>query len=148
MSLNKVLLIGHLGADPVDKQHYCYFHLATTFKSSDGKNFTSWHSIFCRGKLQENVLKFLKKGDQCYVEGRLNYQKNEDGKGQSCSITASDIRFLQKKGDGESKKEPSYDHQEEVKKTLDVIKSQQEKHNPQFNQNDLFTDLPMDDIPF
>jgi single-strand DNA-binding protein len=151
MSLNKTMLIGHLGADPVDKEHYCYFHLATTYKSSDGKSFTSWHSIFCRDKLKDNVMKYLKKGDQCYVEGRLNYQKNPDGKTQSASITANEIKFLNKKEEGKEKViEPEYNHQREVQETLKNIQTQQKQSNPLFQTkpNEAFVFDSADDIPF
>lgn len=93
--MNKVLIIGRLGADPKEGNGYCYFSLATSVKKKDGTELTSWHPIFCHGKTAEIAGKYLRKGDQCYIEGSISYKQNED-KTTSASINCFHIEFLSK----------------------------------------------------
>lgn len=106
MSINKVILVGNLGTDPElrhsDRQStFCTFSVATnhTLRSADNQrqNSTEWHHIVCFGKAAENSAKFLKKGRQVYVEGRIQSQKWEDNEGKeriSNRIVANIIQFL------------------------------------------------------
>ena len=87
-SLNKVMLIGHLGDDV--KMHYfdgggCIgrFPLATnevyTNKTSGEKvTNTDWHNIVVRNKAAEICEKYLSKGDKIYIEGRIKTRKWQD----------------------------------------------------------------------
>lgn len=79
-SLNKVLLIGHLGKDPevkytADGTAYAKFSLATTdtYKGKDGNDVdrTEWHYITVWKKLAEVCGQYLKKGSKIYMEGRI-----------------------------------------------------------------------------
>lgn len=79
-SVNKVILIGNLGKDPelrytTSGQAVCNFSLATneTWKDADGqtKERTEWHNIVCWKKLAEICGEWLKKGQQIYLEGRI-----------------------------------------------------------------------------
>lgn len=79
-SLNKVLLIGHLGKDPevkytADGTAYAKFSLATTdtYKGKDGNDVdkTEWHYITVWRKLAEVCGQYLKKGSKIYMEGRI-----------------------------------------------------------------------------
>ena len=84
-TVNKVILIGHLGDDV--KIHYfegggCVgrFPLATnesyTNKSSGEKvTQTEWHNLIVRNKVAEIFEKYVKKGDKIYIEGRLKTRK-------------------------------------------------------------------------
>lgn len=111
-TLNKVMLIGHLGDDV--KMHYfdgggCIgrFPLATnesyTNKSSGEKvTQTEWHNIIVRNKAAEICEKYIGKGDKIYVEGRLKTRKWQDQEGKdrySTEIVVSEFTFLSGKGE-------------------------------------------------
>ncbi|AUS05592.1 single-stranded DNA-binding protein [Pseudotamlana carrageenivorans] len=117
-TLNKVMLIGHLG-DEV-KMHYfeggnCIgrFPLAThetyTNKQTNERiTNTEWHNIVVRNKAAEICEKYLSKGDKVYIEGRLKTRKWMDDKGlerYSTEIHCTDFTFLITKG--ESGNQPS-----------------------------------------
>ena len=88
--LNKVQLIGHLGKDP-ELRHtqtnmpICKFSLATTeqipSQNGERKERTSWHNITIFGKQAEVASRYLKKGRQVYLEGRLEYGSYDDKQG-------------------------------------------------------------------
>ena len=106
MSLNKVMLLGNLGSDPIihnsDKgKTLCTFDLATDYTYYDSeknrKTITDWHHIICFGSAAERCSKYLNKGRQLFVEGRLQTQKWHDTEGQahtSNRIIASRVQFL------------------------------------------------------
>lgn len=113
-TLNKVMLIGHLG-DEV-KMHYfegggCVgrFPLATnetyTSKQTNERvSNTEWHNIVVRNKGAEICEKYLSKGDKIYVEGRLKTRKWQDDKGTerySTEIQCTDFTFLSTKRESE-----------------------------------------------
>lgn len=104
-SLNKAQLIGHLGSDPDLKftpsgQPVCNFSVATneTWKDKDGnkQERVEWHRIVVWGKLAEVCGKYLSKGRQAYIEGRIqtrNWEK--DGvKHYMTEIVADEVKFL------------------------------------------------------
>ena len=90
-SLNKVLLIGRLGADPEIKQmvngkSVARLSLATsnTWKdknTGEKKEKTEWHRVSIFGKLAEVITKYCDKGSKVYVEGKLQTRKYEDKSG-------------------------------------------------------------------
>jgi single-strand DNA-binding protein len=109
-TLNKVMLIGHLG-DEI-KMHYfegggCIgrFPLATnetyTSKQTNERvTNTEWHNIVVRNKAAEICEKYLSKGDKVYIEGRLKTRKWTDEKGNerySTEIQCNDFTFLSTK---------------------------------------------------
>jgi single-strand DNA-binding protein len=111
-TLNKVMLIGHLG-DEV-KMHYfegggCIgrFPLATnesyTSKQTNERvTNTEWHNVVVRNKAAEICEKYLSKGDKVYIEGRLKTRKWQDDKGQerySTEVHCTDFTFLSNKND-------------------------------------------------
>jgi single-strand DNA-binding protein len=88
--LNKVMIIGHLGADPEVKylpsgDAVANMRIATTerWKSKDGekKEATEWHNVAVFGKLAEIIEKYLHKGSKVYVEGKLRTRKWQDKEG-------------------------------------------------------------------
>lgn len=98
-SLNKVILIGNLGRDPELKmtpggQALARFSLATTetWKNPQGEkqSKTEWHNIVVWGKQAEIAEKFLRKGKQLLVEGRIQYREYTDQAG--VKKTAAEIR--------------------------------------------------------
>jgi single-strand DNA-binding protein len=113
-TLNKVMLIGHLGDDV--KMHYfddknCVgrFPLATnetyTSKQTNERiSNTEWHNIVVRNKAAEICEKYLSKGDRIYVEGRIKTRKWTDDKGierYSTEIQCTDFTFLTTKKDSQ-----------------------------------------------
>ena len=109
-SLNKVMLIGHLGDDV--KMHYFEgggsigrFPLATneTYTKKDtGEKVsqTEWHNIVIRNKAAEICEKYLSKGDRIYIEGRIKTRKWQDDKGNdrySTEINVQEFTFLSTK---------------------------------------------------
>ena len=106
-TLNKVMLIGHLGDDV--KMHYfnqdsCIgrFSLATNeiyINKETGEKITSteWHTIVVKNKAAEVCEKYLSKGDKIYVEGRIKSRQwqSEDGVlRHTTEIQAVDFTFL------------------------------------------------------
>lgn len=89
-SLNKVMLIGNVGAEPEIKTtgggtKFAKVSLATnrTFSDRTGQQQekTEWHRLTFWDKLAELVEQYVKKGDRLYVEGRIEYSQTEDDKG-------------------------------------------------------------------
>lgn len=105
-TVNKVILIGHLGDDI--KMHYFEggnavgrFPLATNESYTNKQNGekvvqTDWHNIVVRNKLAELCEKYLVKGDRVYCEGKLrNRQWEQDGqKRYTTEIVVSEMTFL------------------------------------------------------
>ena len=113
-TLNKVMLIGHLGDDV--KMHYfddknCVgrFPLATnetyTSKQTNERiSNTEWHNVVVRNKAAEICEKYLSKGDKVYIEGRIKTRKWTDDKGierYSTEIQCTDFTFLTTKNDSQ-----------------------------------------------
>ncbi len=110
-SLNKVMLIGHLG-DEV-KMHYfeggnCIgrFPLATNESFSNRQTgekvtTTEWHNVVVRNKLAELCEKFLSKGDRVFIEGKIKTRQweQEGVKRYTTEIHALDMTFLTTKKD-------------------------------------------------
>lgn len=111
--LNKVMLIGRLGKDPEVKYAQSglavvNFTMATNEDWADKstgekKERTEWHNIVVFGKLGEICGKYLSKGKQVYIEGRLQTRSwDQDGITRyKTEIVASDMRMLDAKGTGE-----------------------------------------------
>jgi single-strand DNA-binding protein len=114
-TLNKVILIGHLG-DDVKIHNFegggCIgrFPLATnesyTNKQTNEKvTNTEWHNIVVRNKAAEICQKYLSKGDKVYVEGRIKTRKWQDDKGidrYSTEINCQEFTFLNTKNESSS----------------------------------------------
>src|SRR5690606_37079644 len=112
-SVNKVILVGHLGADPEVRftpsgQAVANFRMATSETWTDRasgqrQERTEWHRIVVWGKLGELCGEYLRKGRQCYVEGRLQTREWQDRDGQkryTTEIVANQVVFLGGRGDG------------------------------------------------
>ena len=110
--VNKVILVGNLGSDPELRNTpsgtaVCEFRLATneSWKGKDGQSQdrTEWHRIVVWGLVGENCAKFLAKGRQVYIEGRLQTRSWEDKEGNkryTTEIVARDVQFLASGGGG------------------------------------------------
>jgi single-strand DNA-binding protein len=105
--VNKVILVGRLGKDPVLKNNCANFSMATSEswkdkKTGEKKEQTEWHTIVAFGKLAEIISKYVFKGSQIYIEGKLETSKYEkDGQTRySTKIIANNMQMLgEKKGD-------------------------------------------------
>jgi single-strand DNA-binding protein len=107
---NKVQLIGRLGQDPDIKtlesgKKVAHFTMATNenYKSADGTKTeeTTWHSIVAWNGLAELASKYLKKGREVCIEGRISYRSYTDKNGMPKSVTeivASDLVLLSSGG--------------------------------------------------
>jgi single-strand DNA-binding protein len=108
-NLNKVMLIGRLGADPEvrytqSNTAVATLNLATTerYKDSNGElqESTEWHRIVAWGRLAEICQQYMKKGGQIYVEGSLQTRAWEDKEGQkryTTEVKALSIQMLDSK---------------------------------------------------
>jgi single-strand DNA-binding protein len=107
MALNKVMVIGYVGHDPQMKalpsgQVVGSFSVTTNenFTGKDGnkQEHVEWHNIVVFGCIALSCEKYLKKGRQVYVEGRLRTReyeaKNNGGKRQRTEIIAMRVQFL------------------------------------------------------
>jgi single-strand DNA-binding protein len=111
MAINKVILVGNVGKDP--EVHFiesnvavARFPMATseTYKSKDGERVTTteWHNIVLWRGLAEVVDKYVKKGSQLYIEGKIRTRSYDDKDGNKRYITeiiADTMQMLGKKGD-------------------------------------------------
>ena len=106
MSVNKVIIIGHLGSDP-ELRHTTSGHSVTRFnvatneywksKTGEQNEKTEWHRIVAWGRLGEVCHQHLTKGRQVYLEGRLqtrSWEDNQNVKKYSTEIIASTVQFL------------------------------------------------------
>lgn len=116
MSVNKVILVGHLGADPETRTTgtgttVANLRLATSErvkKDDQWQDHTEWHRVVCFGRTAENVTKYLKKGRQVYVEGRIRTNKWTDKEGHeryTTEVIADQIHFLGQGGGGREARE-------------------------------------------
>lgn len=107
---NKVQLIGRLGQDPEIKtldsgKKVAHFTMATNenYKSADGTKTeeTTWHNIVAWNGLAELTSKYLKRGREVCIEGRISYRSYTDKNGVPKSVTeivASDLVLLSSGG--------------------------------------------------
>ena len=108
---NRVQLIGHLGQDPEVKRLdsgsiLARFSVATTerYKNKNGERVedTQWHNVILWGNLAELAEKYLQKGKEIALEGKLNHRSYDDKDGNKRYVTevvASDFLMLGKKND-------------------------------------------------
>ena len=105
--VNKVILIGNLGADPETRAlpsgtTVANIRVATSEswkdkQTGDLKEQTEWHSVAMFGRLGEIAGEYLRKGSQVYIEGRLRTRKWQDKQGNdryTTEIVASEMQML------------------------------------------------------
>ena len=109
--VNKVILVGNLGADPETRYSstgtaVTNFRIATsenwTNKEGGKETRTEWHRIVAFGKLAEICAEYLNKGKQVYVEGRLQSRSWEDKEGNkrwTTEVVANNVVMLGQFGD-------------------------------------------------
>lgn len=112
MSVNKVILVGHLGADPESRAtpsglEVCNLSLATnhtTFdrNTNERNTTTEWHRVVMFGRQAEVCAQYLRKGSQIYIEGRIQTRKYTDRDGierYSTEIIGERMQMLGGRGD-------------------------------------------------
>jgi single-strand DNA-binding protein len=111
--LNKVILIGNLGADPETRAMpsgltVANLRVATSEnwrdkQSGEQQERTEWHHVALFGRLGEVAAEYLKKGSQVYIEGRLRTRKWQDKQGNdrySTEIIGNEMLMLGGRGGG------------------------------------------------
>jgi single-strand DNA-binding protein len=99
---NSVQLIGRLGKDPevksFGKSKKAFFSIATTdtYKNAKGEKVddTQWHNIVIWGSLADIAEKYLKKGNEVCVEGKLVHRDYETDKGEKRHVTEINVNDL------------------------------------------------------
>jgi len=122
MSVNKVIVIGNLGANPDIRalpsgQNVANFSLATTERFTDRSGTkqerTEWHRVVAFGRLADTCQQCLTKGRQVYVEGRLTTRQYEakdgSGKRRRTEIIALQMRMLGNRASGDAPKAEASD---------------------------------------
>ena len=105
--INKVILVGHLGADPETRympsgSAVTNLRVATSESWKDKgtgeqQERTEWHRVAMFGRLAEIAAEYLRKGSQVYIEGRLRTRKWEDNQGNdrySTEVIANEMQML------------------------------------------------------
>jgi single-strand DNA-binding protein len=111
--VNKVILIGNLGADPemrytANGSAVTNIRLATTDswrdrQTGEQQERTEWHRVVMFNKLAEIAGEYLKKGSKAYIEGRLQTRKWQGQDGQdryTTEVVANDMQMLDSRGGG------------------------------------------------
>ena len=111
--VNKVILIGNLGADPEvrytpDGAPVANFNLATSESwndrtSGEKQERTEWHRLVGWRKLAEIAGQYLKKGSKIYIEGKLQTRSWEDQSGQkryTTEVVVNELQMLDSRGEG------------------------------------------------
>ena len=149
--LNKVTLIGNLGADPEVRQmptggSVTNISLATTTRwkdkqSGERKDNTEWHRVVFFNRLAEVVGEYLHKGSQIYIEGRLQTRKWQDKDGvdrYTTEVVGSEMQMLGSKGDGSSNPTPRASNSTPAQ----PAQSTSNAGNVDFNDVPFFDDIP------
>lgn len=145
--INKVILVGNLGADPETRGSACKLRIATaeswTDKATgDKQERTEWHRVTAFGKLGEVCQRYLTKGRQVYIEGSLRTSKYTDSSGvekYSTEIIASEMQMLGGKGEeGASSSAAAYADASGASAAVARPKREQPAAGPDFD----------DEIPF
>ncbi|MEZ5425546.1 MAG: single-stranded DNA-binding protein [Pyrinomonadaceae bacterium] len=113
MSFNKIIVVGNLGRDPELRytpqgDAVCDFSVAVNDRKRDKagefQEVVTWFRITLWRRLAENASKYLTKGKQVYIEGRLQVEEWQDRDGNNrytLNVTATDMHFLGGAGSGE-----------------------------------------------
>ena len=166
MSVNKVILVGNLGKDPELRYTpsgaaVATFSIATTerYKDRDGnrQEKTEWHNIVAWRQLAEICGKFLHKGKQVYIEGKIqtrSYDDRDGNKKYMTEIVADQMQMLGSKSDDQGASSSGQQYNQSAGTTNQERPqnnyggSQQTKSAPQSNSFEEPTYNDDDEIPF
>ncbi|BCQ30414.1 MULTISPECIES: single-stranded DNA-binding protein [Caballeronia] len=164
-SVNKVILVGNLGADPETRylpsgDAVANIRLATTDRykdkaSGEMKEQTEWHRVSFFGRLAEIVSEYLKKGSSVYIEGRIRTRKWTDQAGQerySTEIVADQMQMLggrsagdPSSNDGFESQRPARQERSQQPRSSNPAPANREPQSTSYGGGGGFDD---DDIPF
>jgi single-strand DNA-binding protein len=124
MSLNKILLLGHLGSDPEVRylpsgKQTTQFRIATNRRykvEGQVREETEWFQVVAFGRLAEICGEFLKKGKQVFIEGRMHTRNWVDGNNQKhyrTEVVAEGMRLIGKANGSNGNRETQVDTQEQ-----------------------------------
>jgi single-strand DNA-binding protein len=160
MSVNKVILVGNLGKDPelrytASGTAVANFSLATTerYKDRDGNSQekTEWHNIVVWRQLAEICGKYLTKGKQIYIEGKIQTRSYDDRDGNKRYITeivVDQMQMLGRAGDDNSGGGGGGGYQRREQRQERPASNSRPQQSPQQNQYEEPPFNPDDDIPF
>lgn len=153
--INKVILVGNVGLDPEVRTtdsgiKVARLKVATTERqynkqTNESKELTEWHTIILWRNLAEVTEKYVKKGSQLYIEGRLRTREWTDKdniKRYSTEIIADELKLLGRKGDAQA--EPSAPAPQATPQKVEAAVEAVQ----QALQTAIPTDIPVDDLPF
>ena len=157
MSLNKLMLIGHVGKDPDIRileagSKVATFSFATTEKGYTLANGTQvperteWHNIVVWRGLADVVEKYVHKGDKLYIEGKLRTRNYDDSKGIKRYITevfVDSIEMLTPKVQQQAASVPP-----PLPAQQSTQRQQQQVQQPAYQQQPYQQVPPPDDLPF
>lgn len=119
MSVNKVILVGNVGKDPEIRYleggtAVCSFPLATSesYRNRDGERVTNteWHNIVLWRGLAEVAEKYVRKGSQLYIEGRIRSRSWDDRDGNkryTTEIIGDNMQMLGRRADEQGSRDQS-----------------------------------------
>jgi len=149
--INKVILVGHLGADPevrytaagtaVANIRLATNHATRNRQTGEFQDTTEWHRVVFFERLAEVVAEYLRKGAQVYVEGRIQTRKWQDQNGQDRYTTEIIANEMQMLGGRSSENTSAYAPKNEYSSEAPTNAPSSAPQSPPPNQFD-------DDIPF
>jgi single-strand DNA-binding protein len=156
--INKVILVGNLGADPETRYTasgaaITNIRIATSEtwrdkQTGENQERTEWHRIVFFNRLAEIAGEYLRKGSQVYVEGSLRTRKWQDQSGQdryTTEVVANEMQMLGGRGDDAPARSAQGGFRENSSASGRKAPAQASDSSPVFQGEDNFTD---DDIPF
>jgi len=156
--INKVILVGNLGADPETRytasgSAITRITVATTDswrdkQTGENQERTEWHRVVFFNRLAEIAGEYLRKGRQVYIEGSLRTNKWQDQSGQdryTTEIIASEMQMLGGRGDDAPARSGQGGFRENTAAPARQESRQSKEPSPVMQGDDNFTD---DDIPF
>jgi single-strand DNA-binding protein len=159
--INKVILIGNLGADPEVRYTpsggaVANLRLATSEtwrdrQTGEQQERTEWHRVALFGKLGEIAGEYLHKGSKVYIEGRLQTRKWQDQQGQdrySTEIIGNEMQMLDSRGGGSAGFESQADGERSAARQSGPAKAPQQKQPEQQSDSGFSDEGFDDDIPF
>lgn len=142
-SLNKVMLLGNLAAEPEYKVLNSNTAVATvsmatneSYKDAQGntQDKTEWHKLVFWSKLADVVHQYLHKGSQVYVEGKLRTRDYTDQNGQKKYVTEIQVTELIMLGGAQSQTQPQGQYTQQQPQGYTGVYTQQQSYPPGYAQ--------------